>query len=380
MSKRDYYDVLGVSKGASGDEIKKAYRKMSKQFHPDINKESNAADKFKEVQEAYETLSDDNKKSFYDQYGHTDPNQGFGGGGGGFGGAGFEGFGGFDDILSSMFGGGRRRDPNAPRQGSDLQYSMNISFEDAAFGKEMDIEIYKDENCDVCHGNGAKPGTHPETCPTCKGAGRVNVESNTPFGRMSTQRACNQCQGIGKIIKEKCGSCGGKGTNRRKKKIKIKVPAGVADGQQLRVSGEGEPGINGGPYGDLFVEFHVKRHPLFERDGDNVHMDLKISIAQAALGDEIKVETLYGKDTMKISAGTQSGARFRLKGKGIKNVRGYGQGDQIVRVIVITPTKLTEKQKELLRQFEIEDGVMPPRGHKETLTEKIKRGIEDIIS
>ncbi len=375
MSKRDFYDVLGVGKEASADEIKKAYRKLSKQYHPDINKEADAADKFKEVKEAYETLSDDNNRAHYDQYGHTDPNQGFGGGGAGFDG----GFGGFEDIINSMFGGGRRPDPNAPRQGRDLQYTMTITFEEAAFGKETTIEIPKDDSCKTCHGNGAKAGTRPDPCHQCGGSGQMTVEQNTPFGRVATRRTCNLCSGSGKIIKEKCATCHGKGTVRTRKKVTIKIPAGVADGQQMRVSGQGEPGANNGPYGDLYVEFRVRKHSLFEREGDHVHCEIKISFVQAALGDDIEVKTLHGTETIKISAGTQSGARFRLKGKGIKNIRGYGVGDQIVKVIVLTPTKLSDKQRQLLQEFEVAGGGKLPKGHKESFTEKIKRNIEEIF-
>ncbi|WP_163101892.1 molecular chaperone DnaJ [Peribacillus alkalitolerans] len=346
MSKRDFYDVLGVSKGASKDEIKKAYRKLSKKYHPDINKEADAADKFKELTEAYESLSDDQKRAHYDQFGHTDPNQGFGGG------SDFGGFGGFEDIFSTFFGGGggRRRDPNAPRQGADLQYTMTLSFEDAAFGKETDIEIPKEENCDTCKGTGAKPGTHPETCKHCSGSGQVSVEQNTPFGRIVNRRACHVCQGKGKTIPNKCTTCGGAGKIKTRKKINVKIPAGIDDGQQLRVSGQGEPGINGGPPGDLYVVFHVRSHEFFERDGDDVYCEIPLTFAQAALGDEIEVPTLHGNVKLKIPAGTQTGTRFRLKGKGIQNVRGYGQGDQHIVTKIVTPTKLTEKQKQLLRE------------------------------
>ncbi len=374
MSKRDYYDVLGVGKGASDDELKKSYRKLSKKYHPDLNKEADATEKFKEVSEAYETLSDTQKRAHYDQFGHTDPSQGYGGFNGGF-----DGFGGFEDILSSMFGGGRRRDPNAPQQGHDLQYSMTITFEEAAFGKETTIEIPKEEICATCNGNGAKPGTSPETCTQCGGSGQVTVEQNTPFGRMASRRACNQCSGTGKVIREKCATCHGQGKVKKRKKISIKIPAGVADGQQLRVPGQGEPGINGGPYGDLYVEFRVKRHAFFERNGDDVYCEIKVSFVQAALGDEVEVETIYGKEVMKISAGTQSGARFRLKNKGIQNIRGRGTGDQIVKVIVVTPTKMNDRQRELLKDFEIEGGGKTPKGHKESFTEKIKRNIEEIF-
>ena len=351
MSKRDYYEVLGVSKTASKDEIKKAYRKLSKKYHPDINKEPDAADKFKEIKEAYEVLSDDQQRSRYDQFGHADPNQGFGGGfGGDFGGSGF---GGFEDIFSTFFGGGggRRRDPNAPRQGADLQYTMSVSFEDAVFGKETTIEIPREENCGTCNGSGAKPGTKAETCSHCQGSGQINVEQNTPFGRIVNRTTCRHCGGTGKFIPNKCGTCSGTGKVKKRKKISIKIPAGIDDGQQLRVSGQGEPGVNGGPSGDLYVVFHVKEHEFFERDGDDIYCEIPLTFVQAALGDEIMVPTLHGKVQLKIPAGTQSGTKFRLRGKGVPNVRGYGQGDQHIIVKVITPKKLSDKQKDLLREF-----------------------------
>lgn len=370
MNKRDYYEVLGVSKDASKEEIKKAYRKLSKQFHPDINKEADASEKFQEVKEAYEVLSDEQKRAQYDQYGHQDPNQGFGGFGGGA-----EGFG-FDDIFSTFFGGGsRRRDPNAPRKGDDLQYSMTIDFMDAVFGKEEEIELPKDETCSTCHGSGAKPGTKPKTCPYCEGSGQVNVTQDTPFGRMVNRRACQHCQGTGQIIPEKCTTCHGEGKVRKVKKIKVTIPAGVDDGQQLRVTGQGGPGVNGGPTGDLYVVFRVRPHKTFERDGDDIYMDLSISIAQAALGDEIEVPTVSGKVKLKIPAGTQSGARFRLKGKGVKNVHGYGTGDQHIIIQVKTPTKLNEKQKQLLREFAEISGDIPEE-HSSSLFDKIKRTIK----
>ena len=369
MNKRDYYEVLGLTKSASKEEIKKAYRKLSKQFHPDINKEADAVDKFKEIAEAYEILSDDQKKSQYDQFGHANPNQGFGGGGA-------DGFG-FDDIFSSFFGGGgsRRRDPNAPRKGEDLQYSMTIEFEDAVFGKETEIEIPRDETCETCKGNGAKPGTTPETCHHCQGTGQLNVTQDTPFGRMVNRRACHHCQGSGKLIKDKCATCHGKGKVTKRKKIKVTIPAGVDDGQQLRVTGQGEPGKNGGPAGDLYVVFRVKPHARFERDGDDIYFELKLTFPQASLGDEIEVPTVHGKVKLKIPVGTQSGTTFRLKGKGVKNVHGYGMGDQHVVVKVITPSKLTEKQKQLLRDFaEISGDILEEQSS--SLFDKIKRTIK----
>lgn len=371
MDKRDYYEVLGVSKSASKDEIKKAYRKLSKKYHPDINKEPDADKKFKEVKEAYEVLSDDQKKAHYDQFGHTDPNQGFGGAGG------FEGFGGFEDIFSTFFGGGtRRRDPNAPRQGADLQYNMTLSFEDAAFGKETDIEIPREETCETCHGSGAKPGTKADTCSHCHGSGQLNVEQNTPFGKIVNRRVCIYCDGTGKQIKHKCSTCGGDGKVKKRRKINVKIPAGIDDGQQLRVSGQGEPGINGGPPGDLFVVFHVRSHEFFERDGDDIYCEMPITFVQAALGDEVEVPTLYGKVKLKVPAGTQTGTKFRLKGKGIANVRGYGTGDQHIIIRIITPTKLSEKQKQLLSEFAEVSGNVPQGEQEESFFSKVKRAFK----
>ena len=369
MSKRDYYEVLGLAKGASKDEIKKAYRKLSKQFHPDINKEPGADEKFKEVAEAYEVLFDEQKRARYDQFGHEDPNAGFGGGGAG-------GFGGFEDIFSSFFGGGgRRQDPNAPRKGDDLQYRMNITFEEAVFGKETEIEIPTEESCGTCHGSGAKPGTTPQSCSQCNGAGQINQAVDTPFGRMMNKRSCPSCRGQGKIIVDKCSTCRGAGQVTKKKKIKITIPAGVDDGQQLRVSGQGEAGFNGGPSGDLYIVFSVRKHEFYERDGDDIMFELKLTFPQAALGDEIEVPTIHGKVKLKIPVGTQSGAQFRLKDKGVKNVHGYGMGHQYVIVNVVTPTKLTEKQKQLLRELAEISGDIPEE-QGSSLFDKIKKKIK----
>lgn len=346
MNKRDYYEVLGISKGASNDEIKKAYRRLAKKYHPDVSTEENAIEKFKEVQEAYEVLSDDSKRAQYDQFGHAGPNQGFGGGdfGGGFG---------FEDIFSSFFGGGggRRRDPNAPRQGADLQYQVTLDFEEAISGKEMDIEIPVEDPCNTCNGSGAKPGTSKDTCSHCSGTGQVSVEQNTPFGRIVNRHTCNHCSGAGQIIKEKCTTCHGSGKVRKRKKINVKIPAGIDNGQQIRVTGKGEAGINGGPAGNLYVVVRVKEHEFFHREGDDIICEMPLTFAQVALGDEVEVPTVQGKVKLKIPAGTQTGTEFRLKGKGAPNVRGYGQGDQYVVVRVATPTKLTSHQKDLLREF-----------------------------
>lgn len=349
MAKRDYYEVLGIEKGASKDEIKKAYRKLSKKYHPDINQDEGADVKFKEVAEAYEVLSDEDKRAQYDRFGHEGMNQQFGGGGGGFGGSG--GFGGFEDVFSSFFGGGRRPDPNAPQKGDDLQYTMTINFDEAIFGSTKTIKIKKEVSCDVCDGNGAKPGTSKSTCSMCSGSGRVAVEQNTPFGRIQTERTCPTCGGSGQEIKDPCNKCRGAGTVTKEVDVEVTIPEGVDNGQQVRLQGKGEPGINGGPAGDLYIVFRVKPDSRFTRDGDDIHYELPISFAQAALGDEIKVPTINAEVVLTIPAGTQSGKRFRLKEKGVKNVHGYGYGDQFVTVKVVTPTKLSEEETELFRKL-----------------------------
>ncbi|MDF2668503.1 MAG: molecular chaperone DnaJ [Paenibacillus sp.] len=339
MSKRDFYDVLGVDKGASDDDIKKAYRKLARQYHPDVNKASDAETKFKEVKEAYDVLSDDQKRSTYDQYGHIDPNQGMGGNA--------QDFGGFGDIFDMFFGGGgqQRRNPNAPQRGSDLQYTMTIEFKEAIFGKELDITIPRTETCDTCHGSGAKAGTKPESCTVCKGSGQQEVVQNTAFGRIVNRRVCSACNGQGAIIKDKCNTCNGAGKVKKQRKIHVKIPAGVDEGAQLRVSGEGEGGTKGGPAGDLFIVIRVKAHEFFERDGDDVYCEVPLTFAQAALGDEIEIPTLTEKVKLKIPSGTQTGTYFRLKGKGVPRLRGYGQGDQHVKVVVVTPTSLSDQDE-----------------------------------
>jgi molecular chaperone DnaJ len=348
MSKRDYYEVLGVGKGASADEIKKAYRGMARQYHPDVNKAADAETKFKEAKEAYDVLSDDQKKAQYDRFGHVDPNQGMGGGGGAdFGG-------GFGDLFDMFFGGGgggNRRNPNAPQRGNDLQYTMTIEFKEAVFGKETDLHIPRTETCDRCDGSGAKPGTKPETCSVCHGSGQQEVVQNTAFGRIVNRRVCSACNGQGQIIKDKCPTCHGAGKVKKQRTIHVKIPAGVDDGAQLRVSGEGEGGTKGGPPGDLYVVIRVKAHEFFEREGDDVYCEVPLTFAQAALGDEIEIPTLTEKVKLKIPSGTQTDTYFRLKGKGVPHLRGHGQGDQHVKVVIVTPTNMTDEQKELLRQF-----------------------------
>lgn len=367
MSKRDYYEVLGVDRNATPEEIKKAYRKLARQYHPDVNKSEDATEKFKEVQEAYETLSDSQKRAQYDRFGHVDPNQGFGGGAGGF-----EDFGGFGDIFDMFFGGAGRRNPNAPQRGADLQYTMTIEFKEAVFGKETDIEIPRTDQCDNCSGSGAKPGTRPETCSTCRGTGQQELVQNTAFGRIVNRRVCPTCSGTGKIIREKCGICHGSGKVKKRRKIHIKIPAGIDDGSQLRVSGEGESGVRGGPPGDLYVVIRVKDHDFFDREGDDIYCEVPITFAQAALGDEIEVPTLTGKVKLKIPAGTQTNTYFRLKGHGVPRLRGIGQGDQHVKAVVVTPTKLSDRQKELLREFAKLSGE-DTHEQQETLFERMKK-------
>ncbi|GGD71637.1 molecular chaperone DnaJ [Paenibacillus nasutitermitis] len=367
-SKRDYYEVLGVDKNAGEEEIKKAYRKMARQYHPDVNKDPDAENKFKEMKEAYDVLSDSNKKATYDQYGHVDPNQGFGGGG--FGGD----AGGFGDIFDMFFGGGGgRRDPNAPQRGNDLQYTMTIEFKEAVFGKETEITIPRTETCDTCTGSGAKPGTKPEACSVCKGSGQQEVVQNTPFGRMVNRRACTNCSGTGRIIKEKCTTCHGAGKVKRQRKINIKIPAGVDDGAQIRMTGEGEGGTRGGPSGDLYIVIRVKAHDFFERENDDIYCEVPLTFVQAALGDEIEIPTLTEKVKLKVPAGTQTGTYFRLKGKGVPRLRGYGQGDQHVKVTIVTPTSLTDEQKELLRQFGGSTGETNQEDHHESIFERMKK-------
>lgn len=371
MSKRDYYEVLGLSKNASQDEIKKAYRQMARQFHPDVNKAADAETKFKEAKEAYDVLGDDQKKAQYDRFGHVDPNQGMGGAGGAdFGG-------GFGDLFDMFFGGqggGQRRNPNAPQRGNDLQYTMTIEFKEAVFGKEMDIQIPRTETCDTCHGNGAKPGTKPDTCTVCKGSGQQEVVQNTAFGRIVNRRVCSACNGQGQTIKDKCTTCHGAGKVKKQRTIHLNIPAGVDDGAQLRVTGEGEAGSKGGPSGDLYVVIRVKPHDFFERENDDIYCEIPLTFTQAALGDEIEIPTLTEKVKLKIPAGTQTDTYFRLKGKGVPRLRGYGQGDQHVKVIIVTPTSLNEEQRELLREFSRQSGEHTHE-QNQSFFEKVKKAI-----
>lgn len=360
MSKRDYYEVLGVSKDASEQDIKKAYRKMAMKYHPDRNPDNKEAEeKFKEVNEAYEVLSSPDKRKRYDQFGHAGMNGNGGGGFEGFGG--FSGGGGFEDIFGDifdMFGGGfsssRRR--SGPQKGADLQYETTITFEEAAFGVEKEVEFYRNDSCHTCSGTGAKPGTTTNTCKKCNGTGEVKFAQRTPLGQIVNVRPCDECNGDGKIIETPCSTCNGKGKVRKLRKLKVKIPAGVDTGSVISIRGEGEPGIKGGPTGDFYVVINVLPHKIFKRDGYDVICEMPITFVQATLGDELEVPTLEGKVKYKIAEGTQSGTIFRLKSKGIVHPKGYGKGDQYVKVIIEVPTKLSEKQKEILRTFASESG------------------------
>lgn len=383
MNNTEFYDRLGVSKDASQDEIKKAYRKMSKKYHPDINKAPGAEEKYKEIQEAYETLGDEQKRAAYDQYGAAGANGGFGGGfGGGSGGfGGFDGgagFGGFEDILSSFFGGGGgMRNPNAPRQGDDLQYRVNLSFEEAVFGVEKEVVYNRESTCSTCSGTGAKPGTSPVTCSRCHGSGVINVDTQTPLGMMRHQVTCDVCHGTGKEIKDPCPTCHGTGHEKKTHKVSVKIPAGVETGQQIRLKGQGEAGFNGGPYGDLFVIINVLPSKQFERNGSTIYYNMNISFVQAALGDTVKVPTVHGDVEMTIPAGTQTGKTFRLKGKGAPKLSGGGQGDQHVTVNIVTPTKLNDAQVEALKNFAAAGGDKVVNPKKKGFFNKMKDAFDD---
>lgn len=343
--KRDYYEVLGVSRSASDEDIKRAYRKLAMSYHPDRNPgDRESEEKFKEAAEAYEALRDPQKRELYDRYGHE-----------GLSSTGFRGFSGFEDIFSSfgdifedVFGfSGRRRTSPAERPGADLRYDLKISFEDAAFGVNREIIVTKLDNCRVCNGSGAEPGTAPEICPRCRGTGQVTQTS----GFFSISATCPQCRGDGRIIKSPCRNCRGSGRVQVERTVQVKIPPGVESGTRLRLRNEGEEGRLGGPSGDLYIFIHVEPHDFFQRDGNDIYCQIPISITQAALGGTIDVMTLEGMDRLKIPKGTQNGKTFRLKGKGIPHLRGFGRGDQIVQILVKVPTNLNKKQEELLREF-----------------------------
>ena len=377
--KRDYYEVLGVNKNATEDELKKAYRKLAKKYHPDANPDNKAEAeaKFKEVNEAYETLSDPQKRKMYDQFGPDGP-QGFNGAGGPFGGengyysytsSGFDGFGDFGDlgdIFSSFFGGGfggrsSGRKQNGPRKGADLNLHIDITFEQAFSGVEKEITITRNEECSVCHGTGAKPGTSVTKCPTCNGTGQIRQVQNTILGQMQTTRTCTNCHGTGEVIKEPCENCRGKGTVRRQPKIKVKIPAGIDDGQTVVLRGEGEPGEKGGPKGDLYITVRLKKHSIYSRKGNNVYCDVPITITQATLGADLEIPMVDGsKERYKIPEGTQTGTKFIIRGKGFKSVNSNSVGDFVFTVNVQTPKRLSKEQRDLLVQLARTMNEQPP--------------------
>lgn len=369
--KRDYYEVLGINKGASGDEIKKAFRKMSKKYHPDLHPDDKVAEeKFKEVNEAYQVLSDDEKRQRYDQFGHAgvDGNAGFGGGG----------FGGFDmgdlgDIFGDMFGGfggfgGGRSRRNGPRRGSDLSEYVTLSFMEAAFGCKKKINITKNEKCDECGGSGAKKGTQPVTCSQCNGSGQIQQRRQTMFGFSNVISECPTCRGKGKIIKEPCSACRGSGSVRKNKTIEVDIPAGIDADQVMRIGGAGNAGSNGGPSGDLQLIIRIKQDDIFKRDGFNVNVTLPISFPQAALGATLKVPTIHGMVEYDIPEGTQTNTRFKLRGKGIPVLNGRGNGDQYVTVVVEVPKNLNERQKEILRELDTDANY----DRKQSFKDKVK--------
>jgi molecular chaperone DnaJ len=345
MSKRDYYEVLGVEKGADDKEIKKAYKRLAMKFHPDRTQGDKAMEeKFKEVQEAYEILSDDQKRAAYDNYGHAGVDANRGGGGGG---ADFNDI--FGDVFGDIFGGGRRGGGQSRAQrGSDLRYNLELNLEDAVRGKSVEIKVPTWVSCDVCDGSGAKKGTQAKSCPTCHGAGQVTMRQ----GFFAVQQTCPTCSGRGKIIPDPCTKCHGDGRVEKTKTLSVKIPAGVDTGDRIRLAGEGEAGQFGAPAGDLYVQVHVKDHPIFVRDGNNLYCDVPISFSTAALGGEIDVPTLDGRVKLKIPAETQTEKMFRLRGKGVQSVRGAGVGDLVCKVVVETPVNLNDKQKDLLRQLD----------------------------
>ena len=374
--KRDYYEVLGVNKNATDEELKKAFRKLAKQYHPDANPDNReeAEQKFKEVNEAYEILSDKQKRQMYDQFGFDGP-QGFGGGqGGGYYsyGSGFEGFGGFSDfgdfgdlgdIFSSFFGGGssRSRSSNGSRKGADLKVNLDITFEEAYSGIEKEISLNRNVKCTSCNGSGAKRGTVAEKCSVCNGTGKIKQVVTTPFGQMATQKICSHCGGDGKVIKEPCPECKGKGIVKKTVKLKVKIPEGIDEGQTIVLKGEGEVGSNGGPNGDLYIVIHIKRHSIYSRKAEHVLCDIPISFTGAALGADLEIPMVDGtKETYRIPEGTQTGTKFTIKNKGFKNVNGNWRGDFVFTVIVQTPKRLTKEQRDILKELAKTMNEQPP--------------------
>ena len=377
MSNKDYYEILGVNKSATDDELKKAFRKLAKKYHPDANPDNKAEaeKKFKEVNEAYEVLSDPQKRKMYDQFGTADPQQGFGGAGGPFGGgngyysyssSGWDDFGDLGDIFSSFFGGGfsgqrANRRNNGPRKGEDLNLNIDISFEESFLGVEKEIVISRQETCEVCKGSGAKPGTNPIKCPTCSGTGQIRQTQNTILGQVQTTRTCSACHGTGEVISTPCENCHGKGTVRKNPKVNLKIPAGIADNQTVVLRGEGNPGKKGGPAGDLYITVRIKRSAIYKRDGNNVVCDIPITITQATLGAELEIPMVDGsKEKYKIPEGTQTGTKFVIRGKGFKSINSSSTGNFVFNVIVQTPKKLTKEQRDLLVELAKSMNEQPP--------------------
>ena len=384
--KKDYYEVLGVTKNSTDDEIKKAYRKLARKYHPDLNRDNPkvAEEKMKEINEAYDVLKDKDKRAQYDQFGHA----AFGGGGYGGGGGGFNGginindifgggAGGFDmgEIFEQFFGGGggaRSRQQTGPKRGADLRYDLSIAFEDAAFGIEMNIKVPRMENCEECGGTGAKKGTTPDECPDCHGTGMRQTTTRTPFGTISNARQCERCHGTGQIIKDPCKHCHGTGKVRVEREIKLNIPKGIDEGQRLRISGGGQAGERGGQPGDLYVYINIKPHRIFTRQDTNVYCEVPISFVQAALGAKIEAPTIDGKVELSIPEGTQSGRVFRIRGKGIPFMRGNGRGDEFVKIKVLTPQNLSSRQKKLLREFEDGGSDSTNNPEKKSFIDKLK--------
>ena len=381
--KRDYYEVLGIDRGADDSAIKSAYRKLAKKYHPDVNPgDKEAEKKFKEATEAYGVLSDPQKRQQYDQFGHAAFEQG-GGGAGGFGGFGGADMGDiFGDIFGDLFGGGGRRRPNnGPMKGANVRAAVHITFEEAVFGCEKELDLNLKDACNTCHGTGAKPGTSPETCPKCHGSGQVVYTQQSMFGTIQNVQTCPECQGTGKVIKEKCTDCRGTGFVSSRKKIKVTIPAGIDNGQSIRIRDKGEPGLNGGPRGDLMVEVIVARHPIFQRQDMNIFSTAPITYAQAALGGEVRISTVDGDVMYDVKPGTQTDTKVRLKGKGVPSLRNKNvRGDHYVTLVVQVPTKLNEEAKEALRKFDEACGNRPSTGEKKKkFGEKLKQDIKDMF-
>jgi molecular chaperone DnaJ len=382
MSKRDFYEILGVSRDASERDVKKAYKRLAMKYHPDRNPgDESAADKFKEVKEAYEVLTDPQKKAAYDQYGHAAFEQGGFGGGGGFSSAGSADFSDiFGDVFGDIFGGGRRSGGQTRAQrGADLRYNMELTLEEAVRGCSKEIEVPTLVHCDACNGSGARKGTKPETCSTCHGLGQVQMRQ----GFFAVQQTCPTCHGRGKIIKDPCPECRGQGRKQTRKTLNVKIPAGVDTGDRIRLSGEGEAGEMGAPAGDLYVQVHVKEHHIFEREGNNLYCDVPVSFAMAALGGEVEVPTLDGRVSLKVPEETQTGRMFRMRGKGVKSVRGGVAGDLIVKLVIETPVSLSTRQKDLLREFDDSCGGAAASKHSprsEGFFSGVKKFFDDLTS